>query len=295
MNNSKKAYIYLGIGIILWASTPAVAKLLLRNLDNFQVLFFTSLIATITLFLICIFQNKLKIILNYKAKDYFTFIYTGFFGIFLYYLLTFASLSLIPAQESSIVNYLWPIMVLILATLILKERMSIKKILAIIISFVGVWVVVSKGNLFNLNFSNSYGVLFAFLGAISYGLFSVLGKKQNYEKITSMFFYYLFSFILILIIAPFFTNIKFPTLMEFMGLLWLGIFTSGIAYVLWFLALKYGETTKMSNLIYLTPFVSLIYIYLLTGEKILYSSIIGLIIVILGIILQLINFPKKSK
>ncbi|PIP17127.1 MAG: hypothetical protein COX44_01585 [Candidatus Portnoybacteria bacterium CG23_combo_of_CG06-09_8_20_14_all_37_13] len=295
MNKSKIAYFYLGFVIILWASAPAVAKILLKNLNNFQVLFFTTLIATITLFLIALFQNKIKLICDYKLKDYLTFAYMGGLGIFLYYLFSFGSLMLISAQESTIVNYLWPIMVVIFASLILKEKLTLTKITAIILSFLGVYIVISQGNLLSFTFSNKTGVLLAFLGAVSYGLFSVLGKQHNYERITSMMFYYLFSFVFITIAVLIFSKIQLPNLYELIGLLWLGAIISGIAYVLWFLALKYGETSKVSNIIYLTPFVALIYISILVGEKILFSSIIGLIVIILGISLQFLKLNKNSK
>jgi len=295
MNKSKIAYFYLGFVIILWASAPAVAKILLKNLNNFQVLFFTTLIATITLFLIALFQNKIKLICDYKLKDYLTFAYMGGLGIFLYYLFSFGSLMLISAQESTIVNYLWPIMVVIFASLILKEKLTLTKIAAIILSFLGVYIVISQGNLLSFTFSNKTGVLLAFLGAVSYGLFSVLGKQHNYERITSMMFYYLFSFVFITIAVLIFSKIQLPNLYELIGLLWLGAIISGIAYVLWFLALKYGETSKVSNIIYLTPFVALIYISILVGEKILFSSIIGLIVIILGISLQFLKLNKNSK
>ena len=295
MNKSKIAYFYLGFVIILWASAPAVAKILLKNLNNFQVLFFTTLIATITLFLIALFQNKIKLICDYKLKDYLTFAYMGGLGIFLYYLFSFGSLMLISAQESTIVNYLWPIMVVIFASLILKEKLTLTKITAIILSFLGVYIVISQGNLLSFTFSNKTGVLLAFLGAVSYGLFSVLGKQHNYERITSMMFYYLFSFVFITIAVLIFSKIQLPNLYELIGLLWLGAIISGIAYVLWFLALKYGETSKVSNIIYLTPFVALIYISILVGEKIFFSSIIGLIVIILGISLQFLKLNKNSK
>ena len=73
---------------------------------------------------------------------------------------------------------------------------------------------------------------------------------------------------------------------ELLGLVWLGAFTSGFAFVFWFLALKYGDTAKMSNIILLTPFISLVYIYFLVGEKILPSSMVGLAVIVLGILIQ---------
>ncbi len=291
MNKSKGAYLYLAAAIILWASTPAVAKILLRSLTNLQVLFFATLIATITLFLIVLLQNKMRIVSSYKLTDYFTFAYMGGLGVFLYHLLTFGSLMLIPVQESAIVNYLWPIMVLFFAAVILKEKLTFLKITAIILSFLGAFIVITQGNIFQFTFSNKLGILLAFLGAVSYGLFSVLGKKHEYEKVTSMMFYYLFAFFFSAAAVLLFSEIRLPGVYELLGLLWLGAAAGGIAFVLWFLALKKGDTSRMANLIYLTPFVALIYISILVGEKILLTSIIGLGVICGGIFLQ---FMKKQ-
>lgn len=289
MDKSKLAYLYVGIVILLWSSVPAVAKLLLKNLDSFQVLFFISLAASLTLFLVAIFQNKLQIALKYNLKDYFTFAYMGCLGIFLYYLFMFGSLMLIPAQAYTIVNYLWPIMVIILASIILKEKFTPLKAVAMILSFFGIYIVISQGNVLNVAASNWAGVLLAFLGAASYGLFSVLGKKHDYDKLTSVMFYWGFSFIFAALSVLVFSRIRIPTLYELTGLIWVGGVAGGIAYVFWFLALKHGDTAKISNMAYLTPFVALVYIQLLLGEKILLSSVVGLVIIVMGISLQFLD------
>jgi len=285
------AYLYVALAILLFGTTPAVGKLMLTNLNNLQVLFFLSFIATLTLFIIILFQRKISIIKKYNLNDFKTFAYMGFFGIFLYHICLFGALMFAPAQEAFIVNYTWPIWVLFFAVILLKEHFNFKKILAILLSFIGVCIVITQGNFFSLSVLNIKGDLFALAGAIFYGLFSVLGKKQNYEKITSMFFYYGFAFIYILIIILLFYQIPQLGLFEFFGLIWLGV-SNSLGFVFWFLALKKGETAKISNLIFLTPFFALVYIYLLVGETILLSSLIGLILIIIGIMIQYIK--KKN-
>lgn len=272
--------------ILLWGSTASISKLLLKDLDNLQVMFFTSLFATIALFFISLSQGKINIIKQYKIKDYFTFMYMGFFGVFLYGYFFYGALIRLPAQEAYIINYLWPIMIVILASIILKEKFTLQKLMALCISFIGITVVATKGNFINFSLGDMKGILFAISGAISYGLFSVLGKKINYESVTSMMFYYLFACIITFIIN---FNIPAISIYQFIGLLWLGIFTYGLAYVFWFLALKYEDTAQMSSLMFLTPFISLVYIHFFIGERILLSSVIGLIIIILGILIQSIG------
>lgn len=277
------AYLYLAFVILVWASSPAVVKLLLRGLDNFQVLFFITLFASVFLFIIAFLQRKLHLLRTYSSRDFLIFSCMGFLGVFLYFVFFFGSLSLIPAQITSIVNYTWPVLVLVFASLILKERLTLRKLFALFISFIGVVIVISQGD---LSFDNFLGVLLALGGACSYSLFSVLGKKLDYDQVVSMMIYYVVSLLLSIIAVLLFSDFVLPSLASLVGLLWLGCVTSGIAYVAWFAALKYGDTAKIANLVYLTPFLALVYIRLLLGESITFASIIGLLVVVIGILIQ---------
>ena len=174
----------------------------------------------------------------------------------------------------------------------LERRNDLEKMWGIVCSFAGVFIVITRGDFLSLQFGNALGIFSAVAGAVVFGLFSVLGKKQNYEKFTSVTLYYLFSIPYTLIAIMLFSEIPQISIYQLAGLLWLGIFISGLAFVLWFLALKYGDTAKMSNIIFLTPFISLVYIYFLVGEKILISSVAGLVVIVAGILIQSVN--KKS-
>jgi len=287
-----KAYLYALSATLLWGSTAAVVKLLLKNLNSLQILLFASFFASISLFIIVLIQEKLPIIKSYQIKDYLKFAYMGFIGVFVYYLFLYIAISYLKAQEAFVINYLWPVMIIIFAIPILGEKFTYKKLLAVIFSFFGVVIIATQGNLQQLHFEKPIGVIFAIIAAMSYGLFSVLGKKQNYDKTTSMFFYYLFTFIYTLIAILLFSFIPKIENLQILGLMWTGIFTSGGAFLLWFLALKYGDTAKIANIAFLTPFFSLVYIYFLLHETILISSLIGLLFIFIGIFMQ--NYKKSD-
>lgn len=282
----KKAYFFALAASLLWGSSAAIIKLLLEGLNSLQILFYASLFASISLFIVVIFQKKTSIVKNYKVRDYLRFAYMGFIGVFLYYLFLYLALTYLKAQEAFIINYLWPIVIVLFAVPILGEKFTVQKISALIVSFLGVIVISTQGNMEQLHFEKYLGVVFAIMAALSYGLFSVLGKKQDDEKTTSMMFYYIFTFLYTLIITMLLGIIPQITWVQLVGLLWTGVFTSGGAFLLWFLALKYGDTAKIANIAFLTPFFSLIYIYLILHESILVSSIAGLILICLGIFIQ---------
>lgn len=279
---------------ILWGSTAAVVKLLGINLNSLQILFYSSAIATLSLFVIALSQHKLHLVRTYTKTTYIRFAYMAFLGVFLYYVLLYTALQLVPGQEAFVVNYTWPIWVVVFASIILKEKFTNKKALAILFGFIGVAVVITKGNILGLEVTAMRGNALALIAAVSYGLFSVLSKKNDDEKVLATMFYYAFSFIYVSLFIVLFSSLPMPTTKEWIGLIWLGVFTSGVAYVFWQLALKYGDTSKMSNVIFITPFISLVYLVVLTGEEILLSSIIGASLMVTGVLIQ--NYtPKKNK
>ena len=289
----KKEYIYAIISVLLWSTTATVTKILLGNLDSMQILLLGSLFAVVFLFIINCIKGNLKEIRNYKLKDHFMIFVIGILGTFLYNLFLFLGINTMQASQAFIINYLWPIMTVVFACIFLKEKITIRKIIAIIISFIGVIIVSSNGNLLSIEKSNIIGTIYCILGAISYGLFSVLNKKQNYNKYTSMMLFYFSSFCISLIYVLLTKRIFVPETNQFLGLLWIGVFTKAIAFTTWALALEKGDTARISNIAYITPFISLVWTSIILKEKLSIYSIIGLIIIILGIFIQMKNNKKE--
>jgi drug/metabolite transporter (DMT)-like permease len=147
MNKTKISYIYVSLSVLLWASTAAVAKLLLQDISNIQLTFYSFIFSILGLLTIVIAQGKLGLLKEYEAKDYARMAFMGTLGCYLYYIFLFGAIMYAPAQEAFIVNYLWPMMVVIFAILILKEKLTVKKLLGLVLSFIGVYVVVTKGEI----------------------------------------------------------------------------------------------------------------------------------------------------
>lgn len=288
----KKQYVYIIVTILLWATSGICTKLLGENLTSMQILSASVFFASLSLIGISIFQKKSKIIKSYKFKDYLKFIIYGFIGIFLYTYLFNSAVLLLPVQEAFVINYLWPIMVMVFSVLILKDRFNIYKLIALLISFLGVIIIATKGDIFSMKFDNMQGVLMDVIGAICGGLFFVLIKKSNYENTTSMMFYYVFSFLISAIYLKF--NFPVISMKELLLLIWLGAFTKGIAYITWGLAIKSEDSAKLANFAFITPVISTIFSVLLLKEKLYLYFVIGLILILSGVLFQSL-MKKDSK
>lgn len=283
----KKSYLYAGTSILMWSTTATVSKLLLGSINSMQILVMSSLFAFLFLFIRNLIKGDLKELKKYPFNDYKQIVIIGLLGTFLYNLFLYLGIQNMQASQAFIINYLWPIMTVIFACIILKEKMTFRKVIAIILSFIGVIIVTSNGNLLSIDKNSLIGAFYCILAAISYGLFAVLNKKKNYDKYLSMMLFYLISFIIsfvyILITKEWFV----PQVNQLIGLIWIGVFTSAIAVTAWALVLEKGDVTKISNLAYITPFLSLIWTGLILREKISIYAIVGLIVIILGILIQM--------
>lgn len=293
--NKKREYIYAGISIALWSTTATVTKLLLGNLNSMQILVVGSFFAFIFLLIVNLIKGSLKDLKTYKIKDYLQITGMGILGTFLYNLFLYLGINTLQASQAFIINYLWPIMTVVFACIILKEKKTIKKIVAIILSFLGVTIVTANGDILNVEKNSIIGAGYCILAAISYGLFSVLNKQKTYNKYLSMMLFYLVSFIISLLYIVVSKNRFTIEINQLIGLLWIGIFTSATAFTFWALALEKGDTAKISNLAYITPFLSLIWTFLLLNEQFSIYSVMGLVIIVLGIVIQMREKGEKIK
>ena len=296
MKNQKKAYIYALLAVLLWSSIASAFSLALKELDVIQLLLGASLVSIICLFLILLFQNKLSFFRKLKRRDFIHSALLGFLNPFLYYIILLNAYTLLPTQEAMSLNYIWPISLVILSVPLLKQKIAIKGYIAIFISFTGVFTIATRGELFSFAFTNLLGDLLAFASSIIWALFWILNVKDKRDEVQKLFLNFIFAFIYIVITALIFSEIKIPHLKGVLAVSYIGLFEMGITFVFWLKALKYSESTdKVSQLIFLSPFVSLFFISIIIKEPILPSTFVGLLLIVAGILLQQNKFMKLGK
>ncbi len=289
----KKAYILAGSAILCWSTMATISKLLLGAFSGVEVLCISSLFATLFLLGKNIFTRNIIKMREYKFKDVIIMTLIGLPGILIYNLLYYFGAAIMPASQAFIINYLWPIMSVIFACIILKEKMTLRKGIAIAMSFLGV-VIVAGGDIANFKGNTLLGAGCILLAAISYGVFTALNQKFQYDKNISLMFVFGVTFIVtavINIIMGGYFRIGFVSLL---GFAWNGVFVMSVANTAWAIALESGNTAKISNLAYITPFASLVWTSLFLKEKISIFSILGLVVIVLGILIQLKGNKNKG-
>jgi drug/metabolite transporter (DMT)-like permease len=294
MKQQRQAYTYALLAVLCWSTIGSAFKISLRYLDFLTLLLFSSFVAAMVLFINLFIQGKLKLLKKLKKEDLLNSAFLGFLNPFLYYVVLLKSYDLLPAQEAGTLNYIWPLVLVLLSIPMLGQKIKAWSIVAIMVSFSGIILISTHGQLLTLRFSSPVGVLLALSSAIFWALYWIFNMKDRREEVSKLFLNFCFGFFYIfLTIATLrLTGLSwshYPVLpwQGIAGSVYLGIFEMGITFFLWMMALKLSSTTaRVSNLIYLSPFVSLILIHFFVGEVILLSTVVGLVFIVGGIILQ---------
>ena len=115
----------------------------------------------------------------------------------------------------------------------------------------------------------------------------LFNTKNKNDPLVSIFLIFLFSTPFILLVVYFTNSLAIPSIEGIMGSVYIGLFEMGISVVLWQSALKISTTvSRVASLVFITPFLSLVVLYIVLGEKILASTFFGLILICAGLILQ---------
>ncbi len=289
-----KQYIYAGTAILFWSTVATVTKLLLKSYTSIQVLWISSFFAFLILWGVNTISGNIKNLRSYTKKDFVTTILIGIPGTLIYYLCYYAGADILPASQAFIINYMWPIMSVFFAWVILGEKMTVRKIIAIVISFLGVGIV--TGTSLKVSGGNTLlGVALCLMGAVSYGVFTGFNQKYSYDKKLSMMINYLVTFVFTTVINLTKGDLFIPSAVEAVGFAWNGMLTMAVASTAWIIALSGGNTAKISNLAYITPFLSLVWTGLILKENISVYSFIGLAVIVTGIFVQLDIHPHSKK
>ena len=290
MKDQKKAYIFALIAVFFWSTVAVAFKLTLTELhhDHIQMLFLASVSSLFILFIAVLSQKKLHLLKDLTTKDYLFSAFLGSLNPFLYYLILFKAYDLLPAQEAQPLNYTWSIMLVLLSIPILKQKTSWKSIIAIFISFFGVYVIFSHGDILGFKFTNFYGAMLALSTAVIWAFFWIYNAKDDKDVAVRLFLNFVFGTIYITITVLVFSDISSISFKGLLGGTYIGFFEMGLTFLLWSKALKLSTTTaKVSNLIFLSPFVSLVLIhYILPNEDVILSTYIGLVFIVTGIYMQ---------
>lgn len=279
--------VYALLSVLAWSTIGTAMKLTVEQTDLLPLLLISVSTALLILLTFIFVSGKTALILPKSRQEWLFSIVSGSLNPTAYYLILLRAYDLLPAQEAGTLNYFWPFVLVILSIPILKQNPGWKGLIGILIGFSGLIIISTHGDPGSLAFSNTTGVILAISSAFIWASFWLLNMKDKRDDIIKLFNSFLVAFIILaisLIISPTSQTISTKGLL---GGVYLGIFEMGITFILWLKALKWApNTATVSNLVFLSPFISLIIISIVLKEAILPSTLLGLVLIVIGILIS---------
>jgi len=294
-NTLNKSLLFSLTAVFLWSTVATAFKLSLEYLSFPQLLFYASLTSAIIFLILSSWRTEKMTVDIVKSAFSFKSSLLGFINPFLYYIILLKAYTLLPAQEAQPLNFTWPIVVSIFASIFLKQRLAATTFFGLLISFSGVFVIATRGNIFSLQFNNLLGVSLAVGSSLvwaAYWTLNLSDKRSSYVKLFGSFFWgSVFTAVYIL----FFDSFEVQSIFFITGAVYIGFFEMGFTFYFWLRGLELSnDKAKTSTLAYISPFVSMLFIAFILGEEIYLSSLAGLFLIISGIVFQHVFTRPKS-
>ena len=287
MEQQTRAYLFAGATIAFWATVASAFKLTLGYISFEELLFYSTLFSLLILGVIVAASGRLNEIRRWPAADFARSAALGFLNPFLYYLVVFKAYDLLPAQEALTLNFIWPIVLVLVSIVVLRQQITLKTMIAMVISFSGALVISTRGDVLGFRVTHPLGAGLALGSSAVWALYWVYGTKDTRDAVSRLWMNFVFGFVFVAAYMLLFSTPRLVGPQGLLGSLYVGAFEMGITYVVWLYALRLSRTTaQVSNLIYLTPFLSLVVVHFVVGEEIFASTIVGLVLIVSGILLQ---------
>ncbi len=287
MHQQRSAYLHALAAVLLWSTVASAFKLSLRHLDSIQLVFYSTLASTLVLGGILALRGRLAAAFRRTRREYLLSLGFGLVNPLIYYLILFKAYDLLPAQQAQPINYTWAITLALLSIPLLGQRIGRGELLAALVSYLGVVVIATHGAPWSMRFADPLGVGLTLGSTVIWALYWICNTKDPRPPVEGLFLNFLLALPCALLVCVLFST---PVVADWKGLAgaaYVGAFEMGVTFVLWLRALKRSSNTaKVGNLIFLSPFLSLVFIHFLVGEHIAGSTFAGLGLIMGGLAIQ---------
>ncbi len=295
MPDQRKATLHALSAVLMWSTVASAFKLSLRHMDPAQLLFYSSLASTACLGAILAAQGRLGLVFSMTRRQYVRSALLGALNPFLYYLILFAAYDRLPAQLAQPINYTWAITLTLLSIPLLGQKISRRDLVAVFVGYAGVLVISTRGDVTGMNVESPLGVGLALLSTILWALFWIVGARDDRDPVAGLLLNFAASLPMTLAVCLVTTGLVPASPLGYLGAAYVGVFEMGLAFALWLSAMKNAtNTARIANLIFLSPFLSLVFIHFVVGEDILPSTFAGLVLIMAGLAIQRTAKIQKS-
>lgn len=285
-----KIYVLMVLSAFFWSGAFIAGKYTVPFIPTFTLTFLRFFFATIILFFVMKRSLKKGMFEYQLEKNHIPiFLFTGMVGMFGYHVLFFIALKYTTAINSSIIAATNPMVTVILAYFFLKQKLTKKQILGILISFVGVILTITGAD-FNVlkSFSFNKGDFWMLAAVIAWAVYGIYSKSKG-KHIPPMALTYYSFLVCTILLVPFVLYEKPWTFLmlvpkeAYVAVLYMSVFPSVIGYLVQQMAIKVIGPSKASIFVNLVPAFSMVLAVLVLGETLQPIKIFTALLIISGV------------
>lgn len=294
--NERRALGFVLSAVLLWSTVATAFKLTLAEFTPIQMLTAASVVSAVALTAVCLFQGKLSSLSSTFMANPWYYLLLGLINPLAYYVILFKAYDLLPASQAQAINYSWAITLTLMAAIFLGQKIRKQDWLACTLSYFGVIVIATKGDILGLSFESPVGVGLALLSTLLWASYWILNTKNKADPIVGVLLGFLVAIPFAVALSVYEgVHWRGISLQGWLAVTYVGLFEMGVTFVLWLSALKLTQNTaRISNLIFASPFISLALLTTVIGEEIHPTTLIGLLLIITGLVIQQIKLGKKD-
>lgn len=289
MTDQGRAYMYGAATVGIWSTVATAFKLALRHLEPLQLLLVATAVSLLVLLAVLAVQGRLRELRCVSASGLARCALLGALNPFLYYVVLFEAYDLLPAQVAQPVNYTWAITLTLLSVPLLGHRVTRGELCAVLVSYLGVVCIATRGDVSSLGAGNLHGVALALGSTVIWALYWIASTRSTIEPVLGLTLGFAFGLPWVLGATLLFSSLPFSeeAMRGLPAAAYVGAFEMGVSFVFWLKAMKLtSSAARIGNLIFFSPFLSLVLISVVLGERILPTTLLGLVFIICGNLLQ---------
>ena len=285
--HQKRAYAYAGVTVFFWSTAATAFKLTLQSLNPAQLLLLASVFSTTSLAMLLLISGRLGMAIRSLRRFWKRSLLLGVLNPLIYYLVLFESYNRLPAQVAQPLNYTWALTLSYLSVPLLGQRLGRRDFWAGLVAYCGVLVICTRGQLQKGAWLDPIGIVLALGSTVIWALYWIYNTRDERDPSVALFQNFAVSLPLAAVVCLAWTGFSPVIRQGMLGAVYIGVFEMGVTYVLWLKALRYSENAaKVSNLIFMAPFLSLVFIHFIVGEPLFPSTFLGLGLIVGGLMIQ---------
>jgi drug/metabolite transporter (DMT)-like permease len=281
------SYLEALFAVVVWGGSFIATKIAVGQISPTTVVWLRFALGIPLILFVVIIRKQFAFP---KENEWWYFALLGFLGISFHQWLQSNGLQTAQATTTAWIISTSPAFIAILGWMVLKEKLNLVQSLGIVLAMIGVLAVVSKGDFSSIAAGNfgTYGDFLILISSVNWAVFSILSRHglKNHPS-TRMTFWvmtlgWLFTSVTF-IAGKNYTELAQLDYRSWMAMIYLGVFTTGLAYIAWFAALSQLPAAQTGAFLFIEPLTSMAVASVVLNEKITLVSVLGGVVILFGI------------